>query len=346
MRIFPLLLLVTSLGTAGALRADTLVVANKGEATVSLIDLETGAVAATLPTGEAPHEVAITADGQRALITNYGTRDAPGSTLTLIDVSAAKVLATIGLGAYRRPHGVLFLDAGRAVVTAEDDKALLIVDLASATVSKAIGTDQEVSHMVATGGDRAFVANIGSGSVTAIDLATGERLANVATGEGAEGVAVAAGGSQVWVTNRAGDTITVLDAASLEPLQTFASVGFPIRATATPDGKHVLVTRARAGDLVIYDTAELGKAHTVALDIPRKDTENRLFGDRFGSSSVPIGVVVSDDGKRAFIAHANADVISEHALPSGDKTRLLSAGREPDGMAYSPVAVRARDDAR
>ena len=41
----------------------TLVVANKAEATVALIDLDTGDVVATLGTGEGPHEVGISPDG-------------------------------------------------------------------------------------------------------------------------------------------------------------------------------------------------------------------------------------------------------------------------------------------
>lgn len=322
-----------------AATADTLVVANKGEATVSMIDLDSGSVVATLPTGDGPHEVAVSPDGRRALVTNYGTRGKPGSTLTLIGIATPEVLATIDLGTYSRPHGALFLDASRAVVTAEDQRALLIVDLDSGTVEKAIDTDQAVSHMVALDATkrRAFVANIGSHSLTVIDLEAGKRLENIETGQGAEGVTVA--GDQVWVTNRAADTITVLDATSLETRASFESAGFPIRAKATPDGAHVLVTRARAGDLMIYETSEPGRGREVALDIPLKDTEDRQFGDRFGDSSVPIGIAVTADGRRAFIAHANADVISEHALPSGEKLRILTAGREPDGMAYSPVSV-------
>jgi YVTN family beta-propeller protein len=295
-------------------------------------------VVATLPTGRGPHEVGISADGTRAMVTNYGQRE-PGSSLTLIDVPRAEVIGTIDLGDYRRPHGVVWLTDGRRVlVTAEDDKALLEVDVDQAKVTAAIDTGQEVSHMLALGGGRAFVANIGSGSVTVIDLDEAQRLANVPTGDGAEGVAVAAGGRQVWITNRAADTITVLDAASLEVLASFESEGFPIRATATAGGE-VLVTRARAGDLMVYDTAELGKGRRVAFDLKASGFEGRLFGDRFGDSSVPIGVVVDGEGKRAWIAHANADVITEVDVEKGEILRLLTAGKEPDGMGYSPLAA-------
>jgi len=329
-------------GLAAPAPAETLVVANKAEATASLIDLASGEVVATLDTGEGPHEVAVSPDGTRALVTDYGRQD-PGSTMTLIDLPTAKVVKTVDLGDYQRPHGVEWLDDRRVAVTAERAKALLVVDVEKGEVTAAIDTAQEVSHMLALdpGGDRAFIANIGSGSVTAVDLGKEERIQNVATGDGAEGVAVAAGGSQVWVTNRAADTVTVLDAGTLEELKVFESEGFPIRATATPEGDRVLVTRAAAGDLVIYDAAKLEVARLVEFDLEAKEAAGRLFGDRFGDSSVPIGVVVDGEGRRAWVAHANADGITEIDLETGEVTRLLTAGKEPDGMAYSPVSVAA-----
>jgi DNA-binding beta-propeller fold protein YncE len=60
----PVVLLAALFAVPGAL-AETLVVANKAEATVSLIDLEQGEVVATLPTGEGPHEIGISPDAQR-----------------------------------------------------------------------------------------------------------------------------------------------------------------------------------------------------------------------------------------------------------------------------------------
>jgi DNA-binding beta-propeller fold protein YncE len=69
------------------------------------------------------------------------------------------------------------------------------------------------------------------------------------------------------------------------------------------------------------------------------DVEERLFGDRFGNSSVPIGVIVDSAGDRAWVAHANADVITEIDLGSGNIVRTLRAGKEPDGMGYSEITA-------
>ena len=76
----------------------TLAVANKAEATASLINLESGEVVATLPTGEGPHEVGISPSGQFALVSNYGNRGNAGRSLTLIDIPAAKETMSLFFG--------------------------------------------------------------------------------------------------------------------------------------------------------------------------------------------------------------------------------------------------------
>ncbi len=55
---------------------------------------------------------------------------------------------------------------------------------------------------------------------------------------------------------------------------------------------------------------------------------------------MPIGVIVDDSGSRAFVAHANADVITEIDLTTGEILRSLHAGKEPDGMGFSTQVVQ------
>jgi len=257
-------------------------------------------------------------------------------------VPAARVLATIALGEHRRPHGMQWLDEGRALVTAEDSKALLVVDVDKRAVTAAIPTGQEVSHMVAVtpNGARAFVANIGSGSVNVVDVAAGKSIAVVKTGAGAEGIDVTPDGRQVWVTSRAADSVTVLDAKSLATLATIPCAAFPIRARVTPDGQWVLVSNARSGDLAVMSVAGRELTRRIPLRQRATATEGRLMAD-FGDSSVPIGVVVEPGGKRAYVAHANADHISVLDLERWEVAGSLTAGKEPDGMAYTPLDAAA-----
>jgi YVTN family beta-propeller protein len=328
------------LASVPAARAQTLVVLNKSEASASLVDVVRRTAVATLPTGDGPHEAAASPDGRTVVVTNYGTREAPGATLTVLDVPGARVARTIALGAGRRPHGVVFLDERRALVTAEGTKSLLLVDVAAGEVRQSIDTGQEVSHMVAAtpDGRRAFVANIGSGTVTTIDLEAGRVLAQIATGRGAEGIAVAPGGREVWVTNREADTVSIVDATSLKVVSELKAPSFPIRVAFTPDGRSALVSCARSGEVAVFDVTGRREVRRLAAGLAPRPSTGNLLGFEGG---VPVGIVVDGSGGRAYVAHTNADAVAVFDLATGALAGTLAAGREPDGMALAaPVPAR------
>lgn len=325
-----------SLLTASA-GAATLLVANKSDHTLDVIDLSTGKSAATLKTGRAPHEIAVSPDGRTAVVTNYGDRQNPGSTLTVIDLEKRQVTRTINLAPHQRPHGIAWIDGSRIAVTTEESKTLLVVRPAEGKLEKAHATAADVSHMVALTAGRAFVANIGSGSVTVIDLEKESKPTQIATGAGAEGIAVRPGTGEVWVTNREADTISVIDAATLEITATVESKGFPIRIAFTPDGKRAIVSAARSGEVVLIDAVERRELRRAPLDLgTAPDAAQRLFGDRFGKSPVPVGIVVAADGRTAYVAATQADAVAVIDTESLEVRNLLKAGREPDGMALVP----------
>src|SRR5437667_11903086 len=83
-----------------------LLVLNKSESTLAIIDPATLKVLARVPTGEAPHEVAASADGRLAFVSNYGTADRPGNTISVIDIAARKEFKRVDLSPLIRPHGI------------------------------------------------------------------------------------------------------------------------------------------------------------------------------------------------------------------------------------------------
>jgi YVTN family beta-propeller protein len=163
-KLFSVVAMLLLVSVANAADSGTLLVLNKSDNTVSLIDLANRKVVATVPTGIGPHEVAVSPNGKLAVVANYGAQT-PGSSLTVIDIPAKKVLKTIELGEYRRPHGIVWLKGDEVALTAEANKALLVVDVNTGKVLSNVVTDQNVSHMVVVSPKhaKAFVANIGSG---------------------------------------------------------------------------------------------------------------------------------------------------------------------------------------
>jgi YVTN family beta-propeller protein len=319
--------------------AATLVVVNRSDDTVDLIDLATGRSRATLSTGNAPHEAAVSPDGRTAVIANHGEREEPGSSLTVIDVAEGRVVRTIDVGRLREPHGIVWIDERTVLVTAEGSARLLLVDVPDGEVHSGFETGQRASHMVAVtpNKQRAFVANGTSGSVTVLDLAAGKKLRDVRTGAGAEGIAVTPDGKEVWVANRAADTLSILDSQSLDILAELPAAGFPIRVALTPDGTKALVTCARSGEIALYAVAERKLLRRRTLDLAAApETGGRLFGATFGASPLPTGIVIAPDGRRAWVAASRADAVVAIDPQTLDVLGSIRAGREPGGLAYSP----------
>ena len=334
-----LILALVLLIPATVLAADgELIVLNKSGASASILDLEDGSEVARIEVGVGPHEVAVSPDATIAVVANYGDRN-PGNTLSVIDLAEREVIATIDLGGNRRPHGILFIDDAYVLVTTEDSRQLLKVDVRKAEIVSAMETGGAVGHMVAVSGDgsRAFVPHMYSDNVAVFDLATGERIASIPLGEQPEGIDARPGHPEVWITNRAGNSVSVLDTQTLEVIETIACADFPIRLKFTPDGKYALVSNARSGDVVVFDAAEREEVHRIAMLAESvADKDERLFGEQFGDSPTPVGIVIHPDGHHAYVANTNADVISVIDLKKFELVDRLVAGEEPDGMAWSP----------
>gem|GEM_PF-228429 len=296
-----------------------LIVLNKSDHTAMLIRPDTKEVLAILPTGRGPHEVAVSPDGRWAYVADYGTRDAPGHTLTVLDLIGRKVHRTIDLSPFRRPHGLAVLPDGRVAVTCEENQALVVVEPKAGRVDFSVSTDQRVSHMVVVtpDGSRAFVANIGDGSVTVIDLKKRARLVTVPVDAGTEGIDRSPDGRFVYVANRVADTIAAIDAESFRVLRKAPTCKFPIRIRALPDGRSLLVSCAQANQVALHDATTLELLRT--LDV----------------GSVPIGSVVEPSGRRAYVAFSGDDRVGVIDLSTWQVVDTISTGDEPDGMALT-----------
>jgi DNA-binding beta-propeller fold protein YncE len=325
----------------GALTAHggTLLVANKSEASVTFFDTDSREARATLPTGDGPHEIAVSPDGTRALVTNYGTGATPGASLTVIDIVTPQVLKTIGLPAGARPHGVEWLDPLRAVVTAEGIASVLLVNIDEGEVESSVPVEQDVVHMLAIDADnrRVFTANIGSGTSSVLEIDAASKQRDITTGAGAEGVAVMAG--KVWVSNRAADTVSVVDARSFETLQTLQIPGFPIRVEPDEERQRVYVTLPADDRLAIIDAQDYG-VEFIDFELPIDTQRQTLLSDRIPNSSIPIGVLLSNDGHWLFVAHSAAHRVSIWKADTLEMVGSVVTGIEPDGMAWSPLASR------
>lgn len=301
--------------------AAILFVLNKSEGTASALDPESGQELYKLTVGDGPHEAAASPDGRTVVVTNYGSMTS-GNTLSVIDVNQKAVVKTITLQNYHRPHGIQFLpDGRRVVVTAEKEKVLLVVNLDSGQVEKAIPTQQEGSHMVALSpeGRRAYVSNLDSGSMTVINLKDGRPETIVSTAEGAEGIAYISLRGEIWVTNRGANSVSVIPEEKLEVKKNIFVSEFPIRAVVMPDQRFVLVSAAKSDEVFVLDA--VGRKVVRSVKLPK--------------GSFPIGIVVSPDGQKIYVANTEGDSISVIDSKSWKIVQTFKTGQGPDGMAWA-----------
>ena len=124
MRPSPIIIILTAMFTAIGARteetpASAILVLNKGDDTLTIVDPVSLQVVARAPSGQNPHEVVASADGKLAFISNYGG----GHTLSVVDLVAQKALPAVELGALRSPHG-LAVSGGKIYFTAEGAKVI------------------------------------------------------------------------------------------------------------------------------------------------------------------------------------------------------------------------------
>jgi len=321
-----------------AIVTGTIIASNMNAHSVSIVDVGSGATIATLQTGEGPHEVAVSHDGRRAVVSIYGNRAAIGSSLMVIDLaapSAAPKIIELGAG-NQRPHGMAFLPGDRQLlVTGERAQRLLLVDLASGAIDSSMVTGQATTHMVTLSrdGTRAFTTNITAMSVSAIDVATRTVRATFPVGARIEGLAVTPDGREVWVGGNESHRVYVLDGTSGAILHTLDGFGMPYRIGITPDGRTAVVSDPGDEKIHLVDVA----THTVRSVIAVPPMAPADGGASAAAS--PQGVTISRDGATAFVTLKAVGRVAVVDIATATITGTLPVGAGSDGVGYSPLVI-------
>jgi YVTN family beta-propeller protein len=301
-----------------------LVVLNKAESELAIVDPGTLKVVAKVKTGPIPHEVAVSADGKIAVTTNYGA-ERNGTTLSVIDLDAQKEIQRVELKDLVGPHGIAYF-RGKFYFTAEGSRMIGRYDAAANRVDWTRASGQEGTHMlVPTADGKAFyTANIRSNSVSEIvfdSQGEGSTITNIPVGKGPEGIDISPDGKEVWAANSGDGTVSVIDTATKKVVTTIA-VGTKRsnRLKFAPDGTFVLISDLDGGDVLVVAAA----MRRVLVHIER---------GKEGRSAE--GILMQPDGKRAFVALSADDKVAVVDLKKLEVTKTFETGKEPDGMAWA-----------
>jgi len=306
--------------------AGTAIVTNKAPATATIIDVASGATLATLPTGHGPHEIVLSRDGGTAVITDYGTGARPGSTLTVIDVPGRRVVRTISVAPYTRPHGLVFLPGDSVVaVTSEASQAVVLVHVERGEVVRAVKTNKSGSHMVgvASDGVTAWTGDIGSNTVTELDLGTGRIMRSVDVPAQPEAINVTPDGTEVWVGSNGTGKVSVVDTYMGSVVTAAEGFRWPYRVLFTPDAETVLLPDY-TGDVLRFmmrrTRKELGR-----LEFPQGG---------------PQGITVTADGRFALLSLSREARVAVVEIAPRRVVGYVPAGETPDGVVFTPRVTR------
>jgi len=312
-----------------------LVVLEKNAARAAVIEPNSGSVKDRYDVGVGPHEVAVSRNGEFAVVCDYGDGQTRGSTLTVIDLFRRVRETTIDLAPHERPHGIAFLDRRSTVlVTSETSSAVLEVSLRGREVERTFPTGAQGSHMLALSPDtrRAYTANIMSGTVSVLDLEQGTLVTQVQVGGQSEGIDVGPDG-RIWVGVNDQARVAVIDPRSLEVVAEVGELPLPIRLKAAPDGKLVVVSCAASGEVALIDARSLQVVARLPLEkldpVPPQAPPGFTPG-----TPVPVGIAIDPDSRLAFVTLQAAGRVAVVDLEEKRVRGYFEGLSAPDGIAF------------
>src|SRR5215469_13230405 len=201
----------------------SLLVANKGDHTISIVDPELGRQIATVPeNGITGHELVASPDGRTAFVPIYGNSGVgrpgtDGQKIDVIDVRTHKIIGEIDFGHGVRPHCAVFGPKdGMLYITTELDKTVSIIDPAALKIVGSIPTTQAESHMltISHDGKRGYTANVGVGNVSVLDLAARKTIAVIPTAPVTQRISISRDDSTVFTADQTKPRLAVIDTAT------------------------------------------------------------------------------------------------------------------------------------
>lgn len=209
-------------------------VTNAEDDTLSVIDLASRTVTATVATGDYPHGQRLSPDGRQIMVANVQS-----GTVSVIDTETLQEVASIPVGA--TPVQVGFTpDGSRLYVSLRDANQVAVVDVKANKLVATVDVGRNPIQVFATSDGRfVYVANQGTEAdpdnrVSVIAVATNTVVATIESGRGAHGVVVSTDGATVFVTNILDATVSAIDVATQTVIATISVGNGPNGITYLP----------------------------------------------------------------------------------------------------------------
>lgn len=256
---------------------------------VAVVDPDTGAVTARIPTRNRASGLAISPDGALLFAT-----DAASGGVSVISTAAGAVIATIPTRP--SPQGIAVSPDGHTVYVADDSYpgTVTVIDTATATAVRTIAVGGSPAAVAVTpDGRTVYVTDDASNTVAHIDTAADAVTYTFPVGEypGAgrypQAVTTTPDGRYAYVASPQIGGVTVIDTASDALVRRIPASGFLV---VPPSGRHAYL---------------LGGGNVRVLDTSTNTVTATAATDRWATSGA-----VSRDGRRLYLADAAAGTVT------------------------------------
>ncbi|MBK8285168.1 MAG: hypothetical protein IPK97_09945 [Ahniella sp.] len=244
-------------------------------ASVAVVDLATGSVAANIGVGSGNTGVAVSPDGARVYLVSQNLGQ-----VTVINTQSNAVVGTIAVGPSPW-SAVVAPDSAKVYVTNSGNSTVSVIDAATNTVTGTIPVfNNPFGIAITPDGSRVYVTNGGSNAVSVIDTSTQAVVATLTAGMDPIGVAISPDGLRAYVTSQTQNNVTVFDTASHSVLGRIPVGNTAYGVVVGRDSRRVYVGNANGNSVSVIDAV----SRTVIATVP--------VGSR------PEGIDVSPDGSR------------------------------------------------
>ena len=303
-----------------------LLVANKGEQTMGIIDPAAGKQLAVVAEGGVTgHEVIASPDGKTAYVPIYGNSGVgkpgtDGTHLVVVDLATKAVTGQVDFGKGVRPHCPMFGPKdGLLYVTTELNNSISVIDPKTLKIVGEVPTGQPESHMLAItkDGTRGYTANVGPGTVSVLDLVARKTVTVIRISEMTQRISLAADDSMAFTADQKQPRMAVINTKTNAVDRWIALPALGYGTAATPDGKWLVVAMPSAAKVAVVDLKTFTVAQTI--DVP----------------TAPQEVLVRPDGAMAYVSCDVSGKVAAIRTSDWKVDALIDAGKAADGLAWA-----------
>lgn len=252
------------------------------------------------------------------------------NSVSVVDGAKLQVVATIKVG--RRPRGITFnQDMTRIYVCLGDDNRIDVIDVATNKVVGRLpsGPDPEL-FVLEPKGRLLYVANEDDNMVSVVDTEAKKIVGEIQVGVEPEGMGISPDGTILVNTSETTNMAHFIDTASHRITDNVLVDARPRVAHFTADGRYVWVSSEIGGTVSVIDVATRKIARKIEFavqGVPREAIQ-------------PVGIQITKDGRRAFVALGPANRVAEVDVDSYEIRRYHLVGQRVWNLALSPDETR------